>query len=48
MHIALTSHNSDERLMGAPAPAIGGGWSGFAFAALVGAGALARRRLSRT
>jgi hypothetical protein len=39
---------SDEQLAGAPAPVIGGGWPGFAFAALFGAGALAgRRRLGR-
>jgi PA14 domain-containing protein len=38
---------SDAQLMGAPAPTIGGGWPGFAAAALIGAGALVRRRLSR-
>lgn len=38
---------SDQQLMGAPAPMIGGGWPGFAFAALLGAGALVRRRISR-
>jgi hypothetical protein len=38
---------SDEQLAGAPAPIVGGGWYGFAFAALLGAGALVRRRLGR-
>jgi hypothetical protein len=35
---------SDEQLGGAPAPVIGGGWPGIAFAALLGSGAVIRRR----
>ena len=38
---------SDQQLMGAPAPVIGGGWPAVAFVALLGIGALVRRRLSR-